>query len=350
MREDISTLLRGAPVPAMSIDPAAVLAGGRRRRRRRVTAVAGTAAATLVLGVAGWAVLSQRAADERTLPATTSSHSVNGVTTELRLGAIPQTGRTQPLVSALTVDQVTGSLDFVLRTEAGAVLASRPSVPGGPDRTRWATLIPGVTVALLPTGATGAAPIWIGEPTSIGSAATRTPDGRVLVAWWTDGSSYETFCDVIWTEGETAHSAYHDVALPSVVIDDTVFFFGSVGPTYLGYIGPSRGTGVLGTTAVQLTLNIAPDQLPAVWADLGEAEPATSPAHGLFATRLPAARGDVNLETIDGAEVTELTTYDLGGVNGIMLVAELEGPHGSVAGVTYTDPSSGTVTGVTEVE
>jgi len=349
LREQLTAAADGESdrYPEMDVDT--LLARGELvLRRRRLALLAGAAVAGLVLAFSGWAVLSDRSGEDRTLPATIST--VDESVTELDLGAIPQTGRVTPLVAEVGVDEVSGSLDFLLRTDDGAVLASRSSVPGGMDEARWATMIPGLTVALLPIDATGAAPIWIGEPTEQGSAATRTPDGRMLVAWWTVGSSYETFCDVIWTDGKTAFSAYHDVSLPSVVMDDTVFFFGSVGPTYLGFIGPSRDGGVLGTAGVQLALNVPPDHLPAVWADAGDSGPVSSGARGLFATRTPVADGEASLETIGDAKVRLLTTHELGGPDGLMLVAVLDGPRGSVAGVTYADPRVGTVTGITDVE
>ncbi|HET7762407.1 MAG TPA: hypothetical protein VFL46_08615 [Phycicoccus sp.] len=57
-----------------AVDVESVLGTGHRvLRRRRAAAVGATAAATLVLGVGGWAVLTQQGPDERTLPATRSA-------------------------------------------------------------------------------------------------------------------------------------------------------------------------------------------------------------------------------------------------------------------------------------
>jgi hypothetical protein len=122
MRDEIGTLFHEASTPAMSVDPAAVLVGGRRRRRRRqLTALAGTAVAALVLGVGGWAALSNETADDQTLPAVTSSPtvsatSVEGPTTEMQLGDIPPTGRTVPVVAVFTFDEAGSRVGFTLRT------------------------------------------------------------------------------------------------------------------------------------------------------------------------------------------------------------------------------------------
>ena len=169
MPDEIGTLFHEAQVPPMSIDPDAVVAGGRRRRRRRQLAVVGgTAAAALVLGAGSWAVLSDQAGDDRTLPAATSSTSpsaattLDGPTTELALGAIPPTGRTVPVIASVTVDEAGSRLGFALRTEDGTVLAAQTVSEPRAERPVWATLVPGVTVAVLPADATSAVPLWTG--------------------------------------------------------------------------------------------------------------------------------------------------------------------------------------------
>ena len=158
MPDEIGTLFHTASTPTMSVDPYAVLAGGRRRRRRRaLTAVVGTAAAALVLGGGGWALLADRAGDDRTLPAATTSPSpfvpatLDGPTTEVPLGAIPPTGRTVPVVVSVTLDDARSRLGFTLRSEDGTVLAAQTV---GESRTeRHVTYLPPVEdVELVTTG------------------------------------------------------------------------------------------------------------------------------------------------------------------------------------------------------
>jgi hypothetical protein len=339
MPDEIGTLFHEAQAPPMSIDPDAVVAGGRRRRRRRQLAVVGgTAAAALVLGAGSWAVLSDQAGDDRTLPAATSSTSpsaattLDGPTTELALGAIPPTGRTVPVIASVTVDEAGSRVGFTLRTEDGTVLATRtrPETRSGGEL--WVTPVPGVALALLPATATSAVPVWTrGEQTAEGSATAEAPDGRLVVAWWTDASSRDPFADVVWTDGQTAYSKGQP--LETAVEDDLVLFAGG-GVGLVGYLRPPGAADLLGGGEVKAAKDMAPGSFPAVWA----VDP--DGGSGTYVTFLPPVE-DVELVTTGGARVRDLTVHDLGDIRGLLVVADVDGSRESVTEVRFTDPELG---------
>jgi hypothetical protein len=342
MRDEIGTLFHEASAPAMSVDPAAVLVGGRRRRRRRqLTALAGTAVAALVLGVGGWAALSNETADDQTLPAVTSSPtasatSVEGPTTEMELGAIPPTGRTVPVVAVFTFDEAGSRVGFTLRTEDGTVLATRtrPETRSGGEL--WATTVPGVTLAVLPATATSAVPVWTrGEQTAEGSATAEAPDGRLLVAWWTDASTRDPFADVVWTDGQTAYTKGRP--LETVVQDDLVLFAGG-GVGLVGYLRPPGAADLLGGGEVKAAIDMEPGSFPAVWAE----DPAGT--SGTYVTLLPPVE-DVELVTTGDGRVRDLTVHDLGNIRRLLVVADVDGSRESVTEVRFTDTELGSTAG-----
>ncbi len=338
LREQLHEAAEGQSDAYLDVDPLTALDTGHRvLRRRRVTAVAGTAAAALVLGVGSWAVLSNQTADERTLPAATSSPSLSGPATEIRLGAIPQTGRTEPLVAVVTVDEAQQRLGFTLQTEEGAVLASRETPQPREEQALWVTLVPGVTVATLPATATSALPTWVsGQTTAQGSAAGLSPDGRVLAAWWTDGSAVAAFTGIVWTDGEAAYTAGGQ-SLDSVVQDDVVFFVGG-NEGYVGYLMPPVGSEQLGSGGATAAGDMQPGHFPAVWV-----EGATG-SSGTYATYLPPVE-DVELVTTGEARVRDLTVHDFGDIVGVLVLADVEGSRESVTEVRFTDPELGSTGG-----
>ena len=339
MPDEIGTLFHTASTPTMSVDPYAVLAGGRRRRRRRaLTAVAGTAAAALVLGGGGWALLADRAGDDRTLPAATTSPSpfvpatLEGPTTEVPLGAIPPTGRTVPVVVSVTLDDARSRLGFTLRSEDGTVLAAQTVGESRTERPVWATLVPGVTVAVLPADATSALPLWTGSSTAKGSVQDQAPDGRVVAVWWTDGTAKDPFRNVVWTEGTQVRTGLGET-LSSVVGEDLVFFAGgSAG--LVGYLALPTDGQALGSGEAKRAEDMAPGTFPAVWAE----DPAGS--SGTYVTYLPPVE-DVELVTTGDARVRDLAVHDFGDVVGLLVVADVEGSRESVTEVRFTDPKFG---------
>ena len=344
MPDEIGTLFHQASTPTMSVDPYAVLAGGRRRRRRRrLVAVAGTAAATLVLGVGAWTALSDSTGDEQTLPAATPSASVSlpEAVAEVSLGVIPQTDRTQPLVAAVAVDEDSGRLGFALRTEDGAALASRSVFVGRTERARFATLVPGVTAAVLPAGVTAAVPVWARGQTPQGSAATAMPDGRVLVVWWTDGSEKDTFYDVIWTEGDEVLSS-HAASLLAIDRDDARFFLAPNGGV-IGYLAPPGEDEVVGGGKANIIDQGVVESFPAVWAD------SPSGSGGTYAVFLPKVE-DVELVVTGDAEIRDQTVHDFGEEVGLVVLADVDGSRESVTEVRFTDPEMGPTGGPAAAE
>ncbi len=338
MAEDIGILLHEAQAPPMSVDPDAVIAGGRRRRRRRnLRAVGGTAAAALVLGVGGWAVLSQETAEDQTLPAATSPPTAGGTssegpTTEVPLGVIPPTGRTMPVVAAFTFDEAGSQIEFTLKAEDGTVLATRTRPEPRSGRELWATLVPGVTLAVLPDTATSAVPVWTrGEQRAEGSATAEAPDGRLVVAWWTDASTQDPFADVVWTDGQTAYAK--GLPLETVIEDDLVLFAGG-GVGLVGYLRAPDAADPLGSGEAKTAKDMDPGSFPAVWAE----DPGGN--SGTYVAFLPPVE-DVNLVTTGDARVRDLTVHDFGDIRGLLVVADVEGTRQSVTEVRFTDTELG---------
>ncbi len=334
MRDEIATRFQDAAPPAMSIDPETVIAGGRRRRRRRNAAVvAGTAAVVTALGLGGRALLSEHGSDDRTLPAATPSRTVDrpaadGPATEIRLGAVPPTGRTTPVVALFRFDEAESRIWFGLEAEDGALLAEHAVGESETGRPRWSTMVPGLTLAVLPEGTTTAIPIWGGSTTAAGTATAEAPDGRVLVAWWTDGSESDAFFGLTWMRGDTVLRA-DGVALESTRVDDVLFHFAE-DHGVLGYTAPPTEDHPLGTGRTRFADEVEPGDFLAVRA------PGPSEGRGLYAVLLPPAR-DVELVTTDGSTVRDVRAHDIR--DGVLVVARIDGSHGSVAEVRFTEPS-----------
>jgi hypothetical protein len=346
MPDEITTRFHEASVPPMSIDPDAVVAGGRRRRRRRsLAAVAATAAAVTVLGIGGWAVLSDHTSDDRTLPAVTPSPTVGRTAAEqaataLPLGAVPPTGRTMPVVARFRFDESASRIWFSLEAEDGTVLADHPVSESETGRPRWSTMVPGLTLAVLPAGTTTAIPIWGGSTTAAGSATAEAPDGRVLMAWWTDGSDSEPFLGLTWARGDTVFRA-DGVPLGSSRVGDVLFHFDD-DQSVLGYTAPATEDDPLGTGRTRFADEVEPGTFLSVWAPGPEGQ-------GLYAVLLPPAR-DVELVTTDKGTVRSLDTTDLGGNAGMLVVARVDGPADSVTGVRFTSSGRGTTGGPAPAE
>ncbi len=329
LREQLHAAAEGQSESYLDVDPLTALDTGHRiQRRRRVTAVAGTAAAALVLGVGGWAVLSQEAPDDRTLPAVTSSVTGPGVV--LPLGADPESGSAEQLAAVVTVDEASGRVEFRLQTETGSVLDSQVhSVTD--QQASWASLSDRVMAAVLPTEAAAFVPVWSDEVSKQETAVEALPDGRVAAAWRTDAPATGTkFAGVVWTEGTRAYSAA-GLALPSVAVDDIVIF-GDKRSGAMGYLRPEEGS-LSGSGDVSQASEVgAPPDHAAVWA------PDPSGERGVYIAWLPPFAGEVTeqitVETTPDAQVQDLTTYFPEG-SVLLLVAHIDGPPDAVTRIDF---------------
>ncbi len=346
LREQLAAAVDAESGAYLDIDASGVLdAGHRVQRRRRVATVGATAVAALVIGAGGWAALARSTGEEQTLPAATSTPSVSlpEPVAELNLGTIPPAGRTQPLVAAVGYADSGQQAVLSLRTEDGAVVASRQVSLGEREKPRWATLIPGVTVAVLPAGSTGAVPIWTSRVPPPGGTreipqgrmTAAMPDGRVLIAWWTDGRTQRSFADIIWTDGESVHTSYAD-SLSSVTVDEHVFFAGGSG-RLLGFFAPPAGTDSIRDGEAIAPRDVADGTVPAVWVEDGAA------AGGTYATYLPLVR-EVELVTGDGARVRDVTVHELPEEEGALVMGRVDGARESVTDIRYTDVDGGSTT------
>ncbi len=340
LREQLHAAAEGQSESYLDVDPLTALDTGHRiQRRRRVTAVAGTAAAALVLGVGGWAVLSQEAPDDRTLPAITAT--VNGPSVTLPLGSDPASGSAEPLSAVVTVDETSGRVEFRLQTETGSVLDSQVRTGSGRDAP-WASLSDRVMAALVPAKASAFVPVWAGGVTEQETATEMLPDGRVAVAWRTDFPPTGTaLAGIVWTDGTSAYTASGQ-PLPSVVVDDIVVFANNVSGA-MGYVRQESGS-ISGSGDISQAYEMEVGQFPGVWA------PDPSGEGGVYAAYLPPLVDEfideVTLETIPGARVRDITVYEpdelrtallaAGGFPPVrLLVAHVEGPAGSVTGVSF---------------
>ncbi len=331
IREQLHAAVEAESDAYLDVDPLVALDTGRRiRQRRRVTAVASTAAAALVVGIGAWSVLSDRAGDDRTLPAVTSS--VAGPSVTLPLGTDPGADTTDPLDVVVTVDKDHGKVEFRLKTDSGEVLNAqvRSETDG---QVTWTTLSEGAMVAVVPAGATGVVPRYGDDVTSLRTAAAALPDGRVAAAWLTDRPDAGTrFAGVVWTDGTNAFNVEGTPLVSTVVDGDIVVFTGTgVEAISIGYIRLDPGS-LIGSGEVRAWPLYAPyERAASVWV------PDRSGGGGVYVAHLQALEErfaeQVSLETTPEATVRDVKLYRPHQV--FLLVAHIDGPPGSVTAVTY---------------
>jgi hypothetical protein len=336
LREQLHAAAEGQSESYLDVDPLTALDTGHRiQRRRRLTAVAGTAAAALVLGVGGWAVLSQEAPDDRTLPAITAT--VDGPSVTLPLGTDPDASSTGPLDVAVTLDRGQPRVEFRLQTQAGEVLNAQVRNEAA-GQVAFATLSDRALVAVIPAGATGfVLRCEGGDVTPLATASKRLPDGRIAAAWLAEQSDVGRRCaGVVWTDGTSTFNA-GGWELASIVVDDDIVIFTGAGAELgvaIGYIRPELGS-LSGSGELRPRGDVLPfEKSPSVWV------PDRSGAGGVYAAYLPylAAHDDkvreqITVETTSEATVRDLATYVANGM--LFVVAHIDGPPDSVTAVTY---------------
>jgi len=330
LREQLHAAVEGQSGSYVEVDPLTALDTGRRvLRRRRITAVAGTAAAALVVGVGAWSVLSDRADDERTLPAVTST--VTGESVTLQLGTDADLGPAEPISAVVTVDETSGKVEFRLQTETGSVLEST-TVGTVAGQATWTGLAPHVMAAVVPAEAAAFVPVWAGAVSEQEAATEVLPDGRVAAAWRTDVPTTGTqFAGIVWTDGSTAFTAAGQPLLSRVVDDDIVIFANPESGAF-GYVRPrdglAQGDGEVGQAREQASG--AP--IVGVWA------PDDSGDGGAYIAYLPPiteeAANRITVEATSEVRVRDVTTYFPDG-SGRMTVAHIDGPADSVVGLTF---------------
>jgi hypothetical protein len=335
LRERLQAVVDGEAGSYLDIDPLAALETGRRvLRRRRLTAVAGTAAAALVIGIGGWAVLSDSTADDRTMPAVTSS--VTGPSVTLPLGIDPEADTAGPLDVVVTVGQGQPQVEFRLQTDAGEVLNAQVRNEADGQVT-WATLSDRAIVAVVPAGAVGFVPRCEGgDIIPLATASERLPDGRIAAAWLAEKSDVGRRCQgPLWTDGTSTFNAAGQT-LSSITVDDIVIFTGagvSLGDA-IGYIRPEPGS-LSGSGEIRPRGDALPfAKFPSVWV------PDRSGDGGVYAAYLPylpagdeKAREQITVETTSGATIRDVETYVVSEM--VFVVAHVDGSPSSVTGVSY---------------
>ena len=330
LREQLHAAAEAQTGSYLDVDPLTALDTGQRAvRRRRIATVAGTTAAALAIGLGGWAVLSDSAPDDRTLPAVTNT--VNGPSVTLPLGADPASGSEEPLSAVVTVDQTSGKVEFRLRTETGSVLNSQVRT-GSDQQAPWANLSDSVMAAVVPAEAAAFVPVWSIAVTQQETATEVLPDGRIAAAWRTDvPSTGPQFAGVVWTDGTTAYTASGQ-ALRSTPVDDFVIFANDQSGAF-GYLRPEEES-ASGSGAVKQTRELEPPPAPTVgvWA------PDPSGDGGAYVVYLPpisqAVADQITVVTTPEARVRDVTTYFPDG-SSRMAVAHIDGPPEAVIGITF---------------
>jgi hypothetical protein len=330
LREQLHAAAEAQTGSYLDVDPLTALDTGQRAlRRRRIATVAGTTAAALAIGLGGWAVLSDSAPDDRTLPAVTNT--VNGPSVTLPLGADPASGSEEPLSAVVTVDQASGKVEFRLRTETGSVLNSQ--VRSGSDRQApWANLSDSVMAAVVPAEAAAFVPVWSVAVTQQDTATEVLPDGRIAAAWRTDvPSTGPQFAGVVWTDGTSAITAGGE-PVSSVVVDETMVIFGNNRSGAFGYLRPEEGS-VSGSGAIgQAREGTTGGPIEGVWAADASGD------SGTYVVYMPpiddALAAQTEVLTTSGATVRDIRTY-FPNENARLVVAHIDGTPDAVIGATF---------------
>lgn len=317
----------------IDVDPGIVVSNGRRVvRRRRITAVAGTAAAALVLGVGAWVALDQsnpRAVEP--VPATRSA----SVAPEIVSATIPAAEggpvKSYTLRLERATGRVTATYEFASGEQADAGMIGRIPV-GGEPKAVWATVSrdPFIVVGVVPvadqlmTRFTGD----VGGVTTSDAPLPATAYEACLVT--TEKSPPEAALTDLVRATRGCVFAADGAELPSAALPDgrTVYVDATGGE--MGVItqeGSMRGLlppAATGAPTGHLTTAV---------------KEAGKPTVTDFAIVLPIDAADVTVKVAPGASLVSTDERPLLGGSGLAVVATVDGPDDvspAVTEVTWT--------------
>jgi hypothetical protein len=293
----------------VDVDPHAVVTQGRRVvRRRRMAAGAGIAAASVALGLVGFAALGDGVRRAEPLPGSSTNGSAGSTTGTVSVDlahsadAAPEGGAPEgrPTVR-VTVDRVTGRVDYSVVRDGVSVQAGTDTMPTSPQATTWVSPagVDGLVVGVVPAAATDLFPVWAGD--APGATHTMEPLGSTsyqAFAIWHTGTPGETsLAGLDWSDGDTVYSSL-GLPLPSGRSDGAVAFVDRA----LGVFGIIRD----GSSATKSMVGLPADQVPVLMT--GRARSGSALMDNTVLVVLPAGSQGVDAEPSAGATVESVST------------------------------------------
>jgi hypothetical protein len=225
--DELRSLLRDtadAEGPAyVDVDPRAVVSHGRRViRRRRMATGAGIAAATLVAGLVGFSALGDGFRGAEPVPGTSTTARTTGtVSVELTKGADTAPEGDAPAggpAVRVTVDRVSGRVDYSVERDGVFVPAGTDTMPTGRQAATWSSTArtDGVVVGIVPAAATDLFPVWVGDVPGSTRALEHlgSTSFQAFAIWQSSTSAEADLAGLDWTDGERVYGS-HGLPLPS---------------------------------------------------------------------------------------------------------------------------------------
>ena len=314
----------------VDVDPNAVVTQGRRVvRRRRLAAGAGIAAATLVAGLVGFSALGDGFRGAEPVPGTSTSSTITGtVSVELTKGADTAPGSGAPAGSPavrVTVDRVSGRVDYFVERGGVFVPAGTDTMPTGRQAATWSSTdrTDGVVVGIVPAAATDLFPVWVGDAPE--TARTLEPLGSTsfqAFAIWQSGTAAETdLAGLDWTDGERVYSS-RGLPLPSGRSGTAVAFV----DRQLGQFGILRD----GTAATKSLRDLPADQVPVLMS--GRARSGSALMDNTVLVVLPAGAQGVDAVPVGGATLESVNT-SLSSTDDTIVILRVTAPRDAGTGV-----------------
>jgi hypothetical protein len=198
----------------LDLDPDLVLVRGRRAvLRRRMAAGASVAAATAVVGLAGWAALGG-GAERASVPGGSPSAAVRATGTATAnltdVAVIPQEGGApeQGQDVRITVDRATGVVRYSTLRDGTARPVAEGRLPTSPRAATWSPLSSmGLVVGIMPEAATDQVFVWAGDApgSSFDAAALPGTGFKAFAVWHTGAVGETTFAGLDWTDGDAVY-------------------------------------------------------------------------------------------------------------------------------------------------
>jgi len=293
----------------VDVDPNSVLTSGRRViRRRRMAAGAGIAAATVSLGLVGFAALGDGVRRAEPLPGSSTNGSTSSTTgtvsVDLARGAdaAPEGGAPdgRPAVR-VTVDRVTGRVSYSVVRDGAFVPAGTDTMPTSPQAATWVSPagVDGLVVGVVPAAATELFPVWAGD--APGSTHTMEPLGstsyQAFAVWHTGKAGDTDLAGLDWSDGDTVYSSL-GLPLPSGRSGGAVAFVDRA----LGLFGIIEE----GTTSTKSLVGLPADQVPVLMA--GRARSGSALMDNTVLLVLPAGSQGVDAVPSKGATLESVGT------------------------------------------
>lgn len=311
----------------VDVDPYAVVSQGRRViRRRRLAAGAGIAAAVVAVGLVGFAALGGGVRGAEPVPGSSTTATTTGtVSVELTKGAdtAPEGGAPagDPAVR-VTVDRVSGRVDYLVDRGGVFVPAGTDTMPTAPQAATWVSPagIDGLVVGIVPAAATDLFPVWAGDvPGATHTMEALGSTSYQAFAIWHTGDTGLAGLD--WSDGERVYSSL-GLPLPSGRSGTAVAFV----DRQLGQFGILDD----GTAATKSLRDVPTAQVPVLMT--GRARSGSDLMDNTVLVVLPAGAQRVDAVPVEGATLESVNTA-LSSTDDTIVILRVTAPGDAGTGV-----------------